>query len=157
VPLAALTARGAQMVSAKLHGRGGLSHAGARIGALMLAASMSATFTMLPWRAVTKYYRYRGITGEIRALAASHRFLHALVFVRSERRDYQSAFNLNPKTLDDPETIYAIDAGPAHRAAVVTRFSDRPVWVIGRRRASGANNAPFDIIAGPFPSGTIPP
>jgi Dolichyl-phosphate-mannose-protein mannosyltransferase len=157
VPLAALTARGAQMVSAKLHGRGGLSHAGARIGALMLAASMSATFTMLPWRAVTKHYRYRGITGEIRALAASHRFHHALVFVRSERRDYQSAFNLNPKTLDDPETIYAIDAGPAHRAAVVARFSDRPVWVIGRRRASGANNAPFDIIAGPLPSGTIPP
>jgi hypothetical protein len=157
VPLAAMTARGAQMLSARLHERGTVSHPGARVGALMLAASLSATIVMLPWRAVTKHYRYRGISGEIRALAASHRFEHALVFVRAEGgRDYQSAFNFNPATLDDPATIYALDAGPAHRAAVVAHFSDRPVWVIGRRRASAAENAPIDVLAGPLTPGTIP-
>jgi hypothetical protein len=155
VPLAALTARGAQMAAAKLEERRNVAYPGPRIGALILAASLSATVAMLPWRAVTKYYRYRGVGGEIRALAASHRFEHALVFVRSDGRDYQSAFNLNPVTLDDPATIYVLDAGAAHRAAVVARFSDRIVWVIGRP-AAGLNNAPLDVIAGPLNPGTIP-
>jgi hypothetical protein len=157
VPFAAITARGTQMVSAELRGRG-TSHAGARVGALVLAAIVGAAVTTLPWRAITKHYRYRGISGEIRELASSQRFEHALVFVQSEanRRDYASAFVLNPPTLDDPATIYAFDAGPAHRATVVAHFSDRQVWVIGRVRRDSDGQARFAVIEGPLAPGTVP-
>jgi hypothetical protein len=109
---------------------------------------------MVPWRAVTKHYRYRGISGEIRDLAASRHFEHALVFVQAEanKRDFAAAFNFNPPTLDDPATIYALDAGFDHRAAVVAYFPDRPVWVVGRPRPG----APIDVVAGPLAPGTVP-
>jgi hypothetical protein len=156
IPLAALTARGAQMASVELQARG-VSHAGARVSALILAATVGAAVTTVPWRAATKHYRYRGISGEIRELAASQRFEHALVFVQSDpnRRDYASAFVLNPWTLDDPATIYAFDAGPAHRAAVVAHFSDRQVWVISRVRGFDGE-ARFAIIEGPLAPATVP-
>jgi hypothetical protein len=157
VPLATLTARGAQMASDRLQRRRPRSHAGARIGVVILAASVSAAGVTLPWRAVTKYYRYRGIGGEVRMLAAARGFEHALVFVRSGDRDYKSAFVLNPATLDGPATVYAFDAGAANRAAVVARFADRPVWVIGRPRASAEKEGPLEVIAGPLSPGTVPP
>ena len=113
---------------------------------------------MLPWRAVTKYYQYRGISGEVRELAASHHFEHALVFLRApeNRRDYQSAFVLNPRTLEDPGTVYAFDAGPTNRAAVVAHFPDRAVWVISRGATNLDSGAPLRVIAGPLPPGTVP-
>lgn len=158
VPLAALSARGAQMLSVQLQARGVLSFPGARIGAFIVAASVSAAITTVPWRAMTKHYRYRGISAEIRELADAHQFKHALVFVRAEenRRDYAAAFNFNPRTLEDPATIYAFDAGPSHRAAVVAHFPDREVWVVGRARAGGTGGAPLDVIAGPLAPGTVP-
>jgi hypothetical protein len=156
IPFAVLTARGAQMLAAVLAVRGGVTHAGARVGVLVLVASVGAMVTVLPWRAATKHYRYRGIGGEVRALASAHHFEHALVFVRTAARDdYQSAFVLNPRTLDEPGTIYAIDAGPESRAAVVRRFADRPVWVIGRRDTASVAR-PFDVLEGPLAAGTIP-
>jgi len=155
VPLAVLAARGGQMLTAALQRPERVSQPAARVAAFMIAATMSAAAVVLPWRAATKYYRYRGVGGEVRALAASRRFDHALVFVRSDRRDYQSAFALNPNTLDDPATIYAYDAGPGHRAAVVAHFPDRPVFVIGRR--GGATREALDVIAGPLAPGTVPP
>ena len=158
VPLAALSARGAQMLSAELHAHGALAHASARVGAFIVAATVSAALLMLPWRATTKHYRYRGISGEVRELAASHQFGHALVFVRPEedRRDYQAAFIFNPATLEDRGTIYAFDAGAANRSAVVAHFSDRPVWVIGRVPATATGSAPLQVILGPLAPGTVP-
>ena len=156
VPLAVVTTRGVHMLAAVLSARGRLTYGGARLGVLVLVASLGAAVTVLPWRAATKHYRYRGIGSEVRTLAASRGFEHALVFLRTDTRaDYQSAFVLNPRTFDEPGTIYALDAGPEARAAVVRRFADRPVWVIGRRAA--ASGAPmFDVLAGPLPPGTIP-
>ena len=156
VALATLTARGAQMLSADVHRHRILSYASARIWVLILAASLSAAVVTLPWRAVTKYYRYRGINGDIRSLAAANKFQHALVFVRSDARDYQSAFNLNLAPLDRPGVVYAFDAGPEKRAAVVAHFADRPVWVIGRPGANEEKLAPLAVIAGPLPPGTVP-
>jgi hypothetical protein len=156
VPLALITVRGAQMLAAELRHRTA-SEAGARIGVLMVAASLSAAVVFVPWRATTKYYRYRGIGGEIRALASSRAFRHDLVFVRSdERSDYQAAFNLNPATLQDDGTIYAHDAGHARRSIVVARFADRPVWVIARQDKGAGRERVFDVIAGPLPPGTVP-
>ena len=156
VPLAGLTARGAQMVTGALETRGRLTHAGGRVALMIIVASVSAAVMMLPWRATTKHYRYRGISGEARQLAATHDFDHAIVFVRApeRERDYASAFNLNPPTLEGPETIYAFDAGQAHRAAVVAHFADRPVWVIGRD--ASPDDAPLRVIAGPLPPGSVP-
>lgn len=161
VPLAALSARGAQMTTHSLRERGTLAFAGTRVGVVMVVASLSAAAAVLPWRAVTKYYRYRGITGEVRTLARLNHFDHALVFVRSDpsdpaRRDYVSAFNMNPSTLDDPATIYALDAGQAHRAAVVARLSDRPVWVIGRIAQTPGGQAQFAVLEGPLAPGSVP-
>jgi hypothetical protein len=155
IPMAALTAFGAQMLIAALRRQNAASQPAARTAAFIVAATMCAGIVMVPWRAATKYYRYRGVGGEVRALAESRRFEHALVFVRSDRRDYQSAFNLNPNTLHDSATIYAYDAGAAHRAAVVAHFPDRTVWVIGRS-GSDPTRAPLDVIEGPLAPGTVP-
>jgi hypothetical protein len=155
---ALLSVRGIHMTSAALSSRKALSYSGTRIGAFIVVATVSAIGVMLPWRAATKYYRYRGVTGEVRELAVSHHFEHGLVFVRAMEngRDFQSAFILNPRTLDDFGTVYAYDAGPANRAAVVTHYADRPVWVIGRVQ-DAAGEQPFRIIAGPLSPGTVPP
>jgi hypothetical protein len=154
VPFAALTVRGTQMLAERAASR----QSGGRLGAAVVAASLVAAATMLPWRAATKHYRYRGVTGEIRALAAAHAFDHALVFVRgANRRDYQSAFSLNPPTLDSPATIYAFDAGAEHRARVVNHFADRTVWVVGRPSSAAPGTGAFAVVAGPLRPGTVPP
>jgi hypothetical protein len=156
VPFAVLTVRGAQMVAAATSRAGACRQAGARVGAVVVALSVAAAVTMLPWRALTKHYRYRGISGEARALAETHGFGRALVFVRvTERSDYQSAFNLNPRTLDEDGAVYALDAGPAPAAAVVRQMADRPVWVIGRPPSAGPR-APWAVLAGPLAPGTVP-
>jgi 4-amino-4-deoxy-L-arabinose transferase-like glycosyltransferase len=156
LPLAAISARGAQMLIAAMPVRGTHSHSGARVGAVIVVATLGAGIAMLPWRATAKFHRYRGITGEVRQLAASSGFQqHALVFVRTtDRTDgvYDSAFDLNPRTLEDPGTIYAFDAGPEHRAAVVSHFPDRQVWVIGRPSPGEA----IKVFAGPLAPGTVP-
>jgi hypothetical protein len=94
----------------------------------------------------------------VRELAAATHFEHGLVFVRAVEngRDYQSAFLLNPRTLEDAGTVYAYDAGPANRAAVVTHYPDRPVWVIGRVE-NAAGEQLFRVLAGPLSPGTVPP
>ncbi len=156
VPLAAFAARGIGTFADRTEQRGAMAHARARVAAAILVASLGALATTLPWRAGSKYYRYRGISGEVRALAASAGIQEALVFVRvDERADYQSAFSLNPRSLEEPGTIYALDAGPAHRAALMGRFPGRPVWVIGRT-APGADGArPWDVLERPGAAGTV--
>jgi hypothetical protein len=157
VPLAALTARGAQMAVEQLRKSDACGAPGARVGVVILVACVSAGVVALPWRAATKYYEYRGITSEVRALAEAHRFEHALVFIRSgDRADYQSAFSLNPPSLEGTGTVYAWDAGAAARARVVAAFPDRPVWVIERRPPGPEGEGPFVLTAGPLPPGTVP-
>ena len=157
VPLAVMSVRGAQMLAGEFGKAGTLGQPGARVGAFLLALAVAAVATMLPWRATTKHYQYRGISGEIHQLAEARGFGRALVFVRSDSRsDYQSAFNLNPALFDGPETVYAWDAGPEHSAAVTSRLADRPVWVIGRRVSAPGGAAPFVVLAGPLAPGTVP-
>jgi 4-amino-4-deoxy-L-arabinose transferase-like glycosyltransferase len=154
---AALSVHGARHLGVALERRGAVSHPDARVAAVLVAATIGAAVTMLPWRAVTKHYRYRGVGGEVRALAQSAAIHEALVFVRtSERADYQSAFVLNPPSFEHRGTIYALDAGPAANVAVVARFPGRTVWVIGRVPASADGAHPFAVIEGPLPPGTPP-
>lgn len=156
VPFAVLTVRAAQNVAGRLTA-GDRSSAGFRFGVAIAAAGVSAALIVLPWRATTKYHRYRGISGEVRALAAEHNIRGGLVFVRSgeNMRDFASAFVLNPRTLDDEGTVYALDAGAEHRARVVEWFKNRQVWVIGRMPGPDGPR-PFVVLAGPLRPGTVP-
>jgi hypothetical protein len=157
VPLAAVTARGARMAVERLRESNACDAPGARVGIFILAAGIGAGVATLPWRAVTKYHEYRGVTSDVRALADAHRFEHALVFIRSgDRADYQSAFSLNPPTLEEAGTVYAWDAGAAARVSVVAAFPDRFVWVIERRPPGPEGEGPFVLSAGPLPPGTVP-
>jgi hypothetical protein len=152
VPFAALTARGILSVAARIDQRGAFTHAGCRIAAAVLVATIGALAITLPWRALTKYYRYRGISGEVRELTASAGIQDALVFVRvAERADYQSAFALNPRTLEEPGTIYALDVGPAYRAGLLDHYGQRPVWVIGRAAPDAAGAKPWVVLERPAP------
>jgi hypothetical protein len=126
-----------------------------RVMAFVFLASMSAMLTVMPWRIATKHFRYRDIGGEIRMLAAQSGVGNDLVFVRANRRsDYQQAFNLNPRGLDQPGTIYVWDLGPEHGARVLRQFPDRQVWVVSRAEAPGAK---ILMQAGPLKPGTYPP
>ncbi len=153
LPLVVLTVRGAEALGSRMS----IGHAAARyrVAAFVAAATVSAAVTILPWRSLTKHYRYRDVGGAIRTLAQQHGFHHALVFVHTpDRAVYQSAFNLNPPTLADSATIYAFDAGRANRERVVGHFRDRPVWVIGPRSETDPT---LGVLAGPLPAGTVPP
>lgn len=152
VPLAFLTARGLQAAAARLgSGTGG----GAQRRALLLAAVavFCATLTFLPWRALTKYYRYRDISRDVIELEAKHQMTGALVFVRSEDdSDYQSAFTWNPVPLEGPGTIYARDVDRESREAVVRAWPARPIFVVGRE----ADEEHMRLLAGPLPAGVTP-
>ena len=154
IPVAALAARGIAGVAGAIDHRRSPAHAGARVAAVVLVATLGALATTLPWRAATKYYRYRGISGEVRDLAASAGIKDALVFVRvDERSDYQSAFSLNPRTLEERGTIYARDVGPSSRAVLLERYRGRPVWIIGRGAPDASGARRWTVLNGPMTTG----
>jgi len=153
----ALSARGMAQLAGILRKRALVTQAAARVGTFVAIASLSALATVMPWRAATKYYRYRGIGGEVREIVSRAGIEGGLVFVRG-LRDYKSAFPLNPVTLDEPSTIFAFDAGPKSREAVRAHFPGRRVWVIGRQETGVADSLPpLAVLAGPFePAVPIP-
>ena len=63
--------------------------------------------------------------------------------------DYASAFVLNPPTLQEPTTIYALDAGTANNDVVRRHYPNRPTWFIGRSSIDGGI---FRVRAGPLSS-----
>jgi hypothetical protein len=151
VALVALACRGGAELAQRL--RSTAPDAAGRIALFATVATLGGVLIMLPWRVVTKQSHYRGVSGDVRRVAASRHIVSGLVFIRSPfREDYQSAFNLNPSTLDDAATIYAYDAGLESRRRVVARFSNRSVWVIGRPDSSAA----LRLLSGPLPPGTVP-
>lgn len=154
VPLTVMTVRGAQNLAERLGSTDkDLVIAGPRMAAAIVVASLVALVTVVPWRSVGKYRGYRGIRGDVRTLAEEHGLDGALVFVHSPRRsDYQSAFSLNPPTLDHSGTVYARDAGREHRELVVRHFPDRPIWLLTRSVDGGR---PASLV-GPLPPGTTP-
>jgi hypothetical protein len=151
VPLVVLSVRGAQHVAGRLATPESTDGAPSRIAAFVILASLTAFSTVMPWRALTKYHRYRDIDREVARLAEREAFGRGLVFVRSEEpEDYQAAFNFNQPT-DDAATVYAWDRGAAGRAAVVAALPDRRIWVLGR-----GPDQRLRVIAGPLPPGTTP-
>ncbi len=154
MPLVVLTVRGAEhLASGSGGGTASSDVAGTRVGVALAFASLCAVLVIVPWRSVGKYYRYRDIGGTVGALTDRRGIRDALIFVRSSRRsDYQTAFNLNPRSTGDDGNVFAWDLGPDHRAAVLSGFPSKPVWVIERTDQADS----LSVTQGPLPAGTNP-
>jgi hypothetical protein len=152
VPLAFLTVRGAGLLGKRL--RHAAPASATRVAVFVALASLIGMLTVVPWR-YGKYHEYRDVGGAVRRLAAAHHFGHALVLIRTDvHEDYQSAFSLNPPTLERAGTVYAWDRNPAARARIVGAFPDRAVWVVERGPETADTLA---VRAGPLPPGSVPP
>ncbi len=127
----------------------------ARIRALVVAATLLALVTFVPWRSIDKYKNYRGMSAGIRELAEQKHFGRSLVLIQGPRfPDYESAAIYNPLDLDADAPIYAMALGldestslsaarpdwPGLDSKSVTRllehYRDRPVWFVGRSSSS---------------------
>jgi hypothetical protein len=140
VPAVALAARGIATLDR--------AAGGVRATAAALALSVAALAAFVPWRAADKYYGYRGMRPDVRALARREGFGHALVLVRGRRfPDYASAAAYNPPETRADVPIYAWDRDADTRRAVLSAFPDRPVWVL---EGPGVTGDVYRIVAGPL-------
>jgi len=117
----------------------------AALAALLLSAAAMATF--VPWRAADKYFHYRGMRSDIRAMARDARFDGALVLIRGRRfPDYASAAVYNPVDLRGPGTVFAWDRDPETGRSLLAAYPDRPVWVVAGPSVTGGG---YTVVAGP--------
>ena len=144
VALVALTVRAADVLAERW---------GPRAWAAVAALTAMTMVTYVPWRAADKYYHYRGMRADVRALAAGGRFGSDLVLVRGKRfPDYASAFAENPVDLKSRATIYAWDRDPETRAAVLHEYRERRVWILEGPSITGAG---YRIAAGPIDAAVL--
>jgi len=102
----------------------------------------------VPWRAMDKYYHFRGMRPDVRELAASKPFGRSLVLVRGCRRpDYASAAAYNPLDLSAPVPVYAWDVDRVTRARLLDAYPDRPVWIVD---GPTITHRGFEVRAGPL-------
>lgn len=129
VPCIALTVRGVRGVASRLDGDGVGS--AWRVLAGVAVLGLAALLTYIPWRALDKYHRYRGMSPELARLATECGWGKCLVLVRGNRHpDYASAAVYNPVDLDAPVPVYAWDRGPEVREQLLRAYPDRPVWIV---------------------------
>ena len=127
VPMLALSARGIVQTDVALR------EAGFNDGALKAAVTfaMLAMLVFVPWRGIDKYYHYRGMRPDVRAIAESRQFGNSLVLVRGKRHpDYHSAATYNPIDLTAAGPIYARDLGAAERGRLLDAYPNRPIWIL---------------------------
>ena len=154
VSCAALTARGVVAVGDSLTSPAGADGVDAMAGAQTrvttgaLALTLAALLTFVPWRAIDKYYHYRGMRPDVREIDMQRSLGRSLVFIRGKRHpDYASAVIYNPIDLAAAVPLYAWDASPEARAEALRVYADRPVWFIDGPTRSGAG---FAVVAGPL-------
>lgn len=146
LPCLALTARGLESLEAIAAARA--AGAGHRVMAGGLALIAAALLVFLPWRAVDKYFHYRGMRPEARRVAAAPRFANGIILVRGRGfPDYASATVYNPIDPTSGQPLFAWDHGPALRRALARSYAGRPFWILNGPTVSGAG---FEIVAGPL-------
>jgi hypothetical protein len=149
VPLCALTASGIRAL-----GRGDGATPG-RIGAAVVALSLAALLTFLPWRSVDKYRHFRRMEPGMARLAEREAMQNALVLVRGLRHpDYHGAAIFNPIDLRSGRTVFAWDRSRAVRDSVVRAYADRPVFIVDGPTLTGNG---YTLRAGPLPPGSLAP
>lgn len=156
VPACALVARGIESLGRTT----GDGPAAARGRVVALVLGLAALMVFVPWRATGKYHHYRGMRPDVRVLAREHAFGRSLVLVRGARHpDYASAAIYNPIDLRADAPVYAWDASPEIRAALLAAYPDRPVWILDGPSLTGGA---YRVAAGPLSareaaSSPIPP
>lgn len=143
LPCLALAASATVEIDRTAQGRGR-----AALGTLLLC--LSALVTFVPWRAMDKYYHYRGMRPDIRTLAQRYDFGSSLILVRGNRHpDYHSAATYNPLDLRAKQPVYAWDRDSTTREAVLRAYPDRPVWLGDGPSVTGEG---YRVVAGPLPA-----
>ncbi|MBV7327907.1 glycosyltransferase family 39 protein [Chloroflexi bacterium TSY] len=150
IPLVVLTIRGMQQLSKQLANND--MHSGFIDPRVMVAVLSLGIFSLInfsPWRAVDKYYHYRGMQPGITELAQQHSFGSSLVLIRGNSDDYQSTWLNNPLDPFAEVPIYAWDQGPEIRAKLAKAYTERPVWIVDGPSVTGTG---FTLIEGPITS-----
>lgn len=119
------------------------------------AAVASAMVVFVPWRAIDKYWHYRGMRPDVRELAAERGFGRSIVFVRGQRHpDFASAATYNPIDLTTDAPVYVWDSSPLVHEKVLRAYPDRPVWIL---EGPSITKHGFRVGAGPLPAANALP
>jgi hypothetical protein len=131
-PLAMLSARGIESLAERAERIVPRAVGVGRLTAGLGVATLSAVLILLPWRAATKYYHYRGMSGGVADVARAKSFENALVFVRGAGDGtpfsrYSAAAVFNPRRPDGAGPIFARDLGRESRQRIECAFAGRVV------------------------------
>lgn len=155
IPLAVLTARGAERLTEIVARRTDPTLADGGILAGLALLTLLATMTFLPWRSLDKYRDFRGMRADVRDLAAAERFGDALVLIEGrEMPDYASAATYNPVNVNGPGPVFAWDRSPEVRRRLLEAYPDRPVWRVAGPSLTGEG---FRIVERPLERAATPP
>jgi len=154
IPCLALTVRAIQFLERMLRdARDGSIYGGTKVMAAVLSLCLLAVINFLPWRAIDKYFHYRGMRPDIRALAKKYGFGKSLVLIQGNRdTDYASAATYNPVNLYADVPIYAWDRNPDARARVLKAYPDRNVWILEGPSLTGNG---YQVVASPQSSALV--
>ena len=151
VPCLALTVRAVQFLERMLHEAKDVSiYGGTQAIAAVLSLCLIALFNFFPWRAIDKYFHYRGMRPDIRTLAKEYGFGRSLVLIRGNRdTDYASAATYNPVDLYADAPVYAWDRSPEVRSQLLRAYPERRVWIVN---GPSMTHAGFRVVQGPLPA-----
>lgn len=145
LPLILLTARG---VKRAVHFVEEAGAGGTRVYFGVAALVLSSFVTFVPWRALDKYYHYRGMEPGISSLVPRDLLGKGLVLVRGARApDYASASVYNPLDLSGNEPIFVWDRTPEVRSEALKVYADRAVWFVDGPTITGRG---YEIAGGPM-------
>lgn len=152
LPCAALSARGLEVLGAKLEEGEGVGSGRGGTTALAAAAALCAmaAVTFAPWRCLDKYRHYLDMRPDIRELAASEALRGGLVLIRGvEFPDYASAAIYNPLDLGAEAPIFARDRGAEVTARLLRAFPDRALWIVDGPTRTGRG---YVVVESPDPA-----
>jgi hypothetical protein len=161
LPVIVLSVRGVDWLIKRVESIASDELAGMRILLGIAAMVIAGVITFFPWRAMDKYYHYRGMRPDVRTLSTATPFGRSIIFVRGNRApDYASAAIYNPIDLTADAPIFVWDRDPGVRKQVLSVYSGRPVWFLDGPTVTGRG---FEIAGGPmrgeeaakFPSRTV--
>jgi 4-amino-4-deoxy-L-arabinose transferase-like glycosyltransferase len=101
----------------------------ARVRALVCAALLVSWFTWMPWRAVDKYWHYRGMTPTARRLLENRDLSRSLVVVGGNRHpQFASAAMCNSLDLETTKPVFAWWSDQETFEKLLDHYADRDVW-----------------------------